>query len=65
MERRLEIDITPAGTPTINVIGCTGDECIKASEPIEVVLGGVSERKDKPERFMAPTTTANAIKQQF
>jgi hypothetical protein len=65
-QKQLVIDITPAGSVKIEAVGCTGDECVKASEPLEIVLGGVSKRQEKPE-FYAPAaqSTAQAIKRNF
>ena len=63
---RLNITISPAGSVNIEALDCTGEQCIQASEPIEVVLGGVSAREDKPERYEAPAaSTQNAIRNQF
>jgi hypothetical protein len=63
---RLEVNIAPHGAVEIEAIDCTGEQCVEASAPIEVVLGGVSAREDKPERFDTPAaTTENAIKRSF
>ena len=63
---RLQIEISPAGTVQIEALDCTGEQCVSASEPIEIVLGGISKREDKPERYEAPAaSTATAIQRQF
>ena len=63
---RLVVDISPAGSVKIEALDCTGEQCVDASEPIEIVLGGVSKREDKPERFASPAaTTEAAVRQQF
>lgn len=62
---QLVINISPAGTTKIEAVNCTGEQCIEASAPIEVVLGGVQKRDDKPERFQAPATTAQNIQRKL
>jgi len=60
MQPRLEITIAPHGAVKIEALDCTGEQCVAASEPIEVVLGGVKKRESKPERFAAPAATTEA-----
>lgn len=63
---RLEIKVAPHGSIEIEAMDCTGEQCVAASEPIEVVLGGIQAREDKPERFQSPAaTTENAIRNNF
>lgn len=61
MVKQLVIDISPAGTVVVDAQGFKGVGCSKASEQIEIVLGGEGQkkRKDKPERF-APADTGSA-----
>lgn len=63
---RLEINIAAHGAVEIEAIDCTGEQCVDASQPLEIVLGGVQSREDKPERFDSPAaTTESAIKRSF
>lgn len=61
----LSIKISPAGTVDIEAFNCTGEQCVDASQPIEIVLGGNQKREDKPERFATPQSTEQAIRQNF
>jgi hypothetical protein len=66
MDRELLIDISAAGSVKIEAVNCTGDECVKLSEPIEIVLGGVQVRKEKPEYYQNPgVSTAQSIRNAF
>lgn len=49
----ITVDITPAGSVTIDAKGFTGGSCAKATEQLEVVLGGdgAKKKKKKPEFF--------------
>lgn len=62
----LIVDINAMGDTQIEAVNCSGEQCVKSSEPLEVVLGGVDpgDRDHKPE-FYAPASAANAIKSQF
>ena len=52
--RTITISVTPAGTPTIDLQGFTGGSCVKATEQIEIALGGGGQKKRdfKPEFHM-------------
>lgn len=50
----LVIDISPWGDVKIDAQGFTGNACAKASEQIELVLGGSGKKTEKPE-FHMPT----------
>ena len=60
------IEITPAGSVKIDAKGFKGGSCAKATEQLEVVLGGAApkSKKKKPECFAAPSTKAGT-KQTF
>lgn len=65
--RTVTIDITPAGSVKIDAKGFTGGGCAKATEQLEVVLGGngaTAKKKKKPE-FYSPSSTKTATKQTF
>lgn len=63
---RLEITIKPWGETRFEAIDCTGEQCVQASEPIEIAIGKVNAREDKPERYDTPAaTTETAIRRQF
>lgn len=64
-KQTITIDITPAGTVSIEASGFTGNSCDKATEQIELVLGGGQlKKKPKPERFM-PASTTQSINRTF
>ncbi len=65
MQKQVIIDINPAGSVKIDVVGCTGAECAKATEDIEIALGGPVAQKKKPDYFQSPASTAAQIRQQF
>ena len=54
MAKTIIVDISPAGNVTIDAQGFTGEECVKATEQIEIALGGEMKRDTKPE-FHAPS----------
>lgn len=56
--QQLIVEISPAGSVKIDAKGFTGNGCAKATEQIEVVLGGATPRKKKkkPEFFASPST---------
>ena len=57
------VDIDVIGRVNIDAQGFTGKSCTEATEQIEIALGGVQARKEKPEYHMpAGNTTAQAIK---
>lgn len=60
------VEITPAGTVKIDATGFKGGACAKATEQIEIALGGAGpkSKKKKPEFFAAPGTK-NVNKQTF
>ncbi len=66
MAKEITIDISPAGSASIDVKGFTGKGCTKATEQLEMVLGGTGgkKRKEKPE-YYAPTGTKTGTKLTF
>ncbi len=66
MTKQVIIDISAAGSVQIDAIGFKGKGCAKATEQIEVVLGGkpAAKKKKKPE-FFAPSGGGTKIKQTF
>lgn len=51
--KEIIIDITPAGTVKVEANGFNGVGCDKATEMIEIAIGGAGVRKKtaKPERY--------------
>lgn len=66
MAKEIIVDISPAGTVTVDVTGFTGKGCTKATEQLELVIGGLGgkKRKEKPE-YHAPTGTNSKTKLVF
>jgi len=62
----ITIEISPAGTVTIDAQNFKGGACAKATESIEIALGGTGPKKSKkkPEFFQSPST-ANKNKLTF
>lgn len=58
------IDISPSGEVTIEAKGFTGNSCAKATEQIEIMLGGEAKKTKKPE-FYAPMSTQQGTKLVF
>lgn len=65
MTKQVIIDISPAGTVKIDAVGFKGRGCAKATEQIEVVLGGKPATKKKKPEFFAPAGEGTKIKQAF
>lgn len=59
------VTVTPAGSVSIDAKGFSGSGCAKATEQLEIVLGGqgAKSKKKKPE-FFAPAKSGakNTIK---
>jgi hypothetical protein len=53
-QQELVIDISPAGNVKIEANGFQGVGCAKATEEIEIALGGMGQKKKtpKPEYYM-------------
>lgn len=49
MSRSIEVIVESDGSLKIDAIGFHGADCIKATEFLECSLGGVSNRRHKPE----------------
>ena len=58
--KTITVDISPAGSVKIETSGFNGVGCAKATEQIEIVLGGAGRKtkKKKPEFFASPNTKA-------
>jgi hypothetical protein len=56
MAKQIVIDISPAGSVKVDAQGFNGVGCAKATEMIEVAIGGAGQKKKtkKPE-YYAPT----------
>lgn len=54
------VEISPAGSIKVDAQGFKGKGCEKATEQIEIALGGAGKvsKKRKPEFFAAPSTKA-------
>lgn len=65
MERNVTVDITPAGNVVIEANGFQGCGCTKATEQIELVLGGGQRKKTPKPEMHAPETTAHTNKLTF
>jgi hypothetical protein len=59
MMKEIVIDITPAGSVVVEAKGFKGVGCDKATEQIEIAIGGTGERgkKRKPEAYSQPSTS--------
>ena len=64
MPPELIIDISPAGNVKMEANGFQGNACAKATEQIELVLGGGQKKTKKPE-FFNPASTAVGTKLTF
>lgn len=62
--KSVDIDINAEGQVTIDAKGFRGNECDKATEQIELVLGGDGQKKKKPEYSM-PNTGRQGTKLTF
>lgn len=65
MTKQVIIDISPAGTVNIDAVGFKGQGCAKATEQIEIVLGGQAAKKKKKPDFFAPAGGGTKVKQAF
>ncbi len=59
------VNVSPAGSVKIEASGFRGQSCEKATQQLEVVLGGGVKRTRKPEYSLPPTNTAQSIKRTF
>jgi hypothetical protein len=64
--KQIIVNISPAGSIEIDAQCFTGTGCAKATEQLEIVLGGgeVKSKKKKPEFFASPSTKTG-LKQTF
>ena len=62
----ITIEVSPAGGVNIDAVGFRGKSCTKATEQIELVLGGgLVKRKNKPEYFTPPVASKQSNKMTF
>lgn len=66
MSKQIVIDITPAGSVKVDAQGFKGVGCDKATEMIEIAIGGAGARKKtkKPDYFV-PGGQSNQNKNVF
>ena len=67
MSEQLVIDISPAGTVSIEANGYEGNACSMATQQLEIVIGGHAAKKKtdyKPE-FSMPASTNQVNKSTF
>ena len=63
--REIVIDISRFGDIKIDAQGFTGTSCDKATEQLEIVLGGGQAKKTKKPEYYAPTGTQQTAKLTF
>lgn len=56
MAQTIAVDISPAGTVVIEANGFRGAGCEKATEQLELVLGGGAAKKDRKPEYSLPNT---------
>lgn len=62
MAQQIVITIGPDGATSFDAQGFKGSSCEKATEQLELVLGGESKRKKKPEYHMPPAINSGSVK---
>lgn len=55
--QRIIIDITPAGSVSIDAQGFQGRACEQATQEIELVLGGGAVKRNPKPEYHAPATS--------
>jgi len=63
--REIVIDISRFGDIKIDAQGFTGTSCDKATEQLEIVLGGGQAKKTKKPEYYSPTGTQQTAKLTF
>lgn len=55
-KQKIVVDIAPDGTVSLDAQCFVGQDCAKATEQIEIMLGGVGKKSDtkKPEFYQQP-----------
>lgn len=61
----LVIDISPSGNVQIDAQGFQGNSCAKATEQIELVLGGANKKRSEKPEFFAPNTMGNEVQRKL
>lgn len=64
-QQQIVVDISPAGNVTLDAQGFRGDQCEKATQHIEIVLGGGMQRKRKDDYYKPPLATGQDHKLTF
>lgn len=59
MAKQVVVEISPSGSIKVDAQGFKSNECDKATEHIEIALGGVATKKKKPEYFQPAGTSAS------
>lgn len=60
------IDISPAGSVKLDAQGFRGASCTKATEQLELVLGGGNaKKKRKPEYSLPPVNSSQNVRRDF
>jgi hypothetical protein len=65
MAKTITVDISPAGSIKIEASGFKGKECDKATEQLELVLGGGQVKKDRKPEFFAPVGATQGTRLTF
>lgn len=66
MAKQIVIDISPAGSVKVDAQGFNGVGCAKATEMIEVAIGGAGAKKSKKKpEYYTPTGQSNQNKNCF
>lgn len=66
MAKQVTIEITPAGSVKVEAHGFNGVGCDKATETIEIAIGGAgSKKKTKKPEYFVPGGQANQNKNVF
>ena len=61
VKKRIKVLISPEGEVTVEAIGYKGKACEEATRGIEKMLGSVTEKKFKPERYAAGSSVAQKV----
>lgn len=65
-DQTIIIDISPAGSVKIEAEGFRGSSCEKATQELELVLGGGTAKKSrKPEYSLPPMNEQQGIRRMF
>jgi len=65
MAEQIIVTVDVLGRVKIDAQGFHGKSCTEAIEQIEIALGGMQQRKEKPEFYAPPNSTAAVVKNAF